>query len=108
MKKVSKAELALIARVFPKATIEKIERKSARAWDVRFEGIMPGAGFSYRFTAWLPLAAIRELTWTSRAIADECDYPMMAIDGDWSGIRDTNEEAIWRIFEKHVLKGGRS
>ena len=33
---------------------------------------------------------------------------MMAIEGDWSGIRDTNEESIWSIFEKHVLKGGRS
>jgi len=58
----SKVELALIKRVFPKATITKIERKSARKWDVRFEGTLPGAGFSYRFSAWLPLAAIRELT----------------------------------------------
>ncbi len=30
------------------------------------------------------------------------DYPDMARSGDWSGVRDSSEAAIWRIFRRFV------
>lgn len=55
------------------------------------------------FDAWLPLLAIRELTnWCSPDIADMTDYPCMAAEGDWSGVRDTDRTRILEIFDAHV------
>ena len=73
----------------------KYQRKSEKEFDIEIEG----DGFS----AWLPLAAIRSLTkWTRPSVALLSDYPEMVIEGDWSGIRDSSDEAIWDIFETYV------
>lgn len=84
-----------------------IERNSDREYDLSLKGnysdkapYMAGCAFS----AWLPLLAIRELVlWTSSEVASLTDYPDMCEQGDWSGVRDTEKENIWLIFEKFVL-----
>jgi hypothetical protein len=86
--------------------IVTIERKSEREYDVRFDATVdapslanPAQRFSYSMGGWLPLGFIRECTvWTSRRIASLTDYPEMAAEGDWSGVRDSSTEAIWNIF----------
>ena len=73
----------------------KYQRKSDKEFDITVEG--------EGFVAWLPLAAIRSLTaWTRPSVALLSDYPAMVLEGDWSGIRDSSDEAIWDIFETYV------
>jgi hypothetical protein len=89
-----------------KYDIEKIEVNSDVVGDISLEGVQTYGkeGHTCRFSAWLPLLAIRELTnWCSWEIAEMTDYPEMAHDGDWSGVRDTNRESIMEIFNTHVL-----
>lgn len=85
-------------------SIERIERNSDRWGDLDISG----KSGSIRFEAWLPLSAISELTdWTSPKIANKTDYPGMARSGDWSGVRDTNRETIFDIFDEefgHIEK----
>lgn len=89
--------------------VVNVERNSNREYDLKIEGVYSEkatymAGISY--SAWLPLLAIRELTnWTSNAIASRTDYPYMCEQGDWSGMRDTNKDTLWLIFENYVPKG---
>ena len=79
-----------------------VSRKSDREYDRHIEGNSKRMGGS--FSAWLVLAAIRELTmWTSWNVTEMTDYPDMAMEGDWSGVRDTNEESLWAIFNKFVV-----
>jgi hypothetical protein len=74
------------------------ERRSDKQYDVKFEC----TSSLCRMSGWLPLFAIRELTnWCDPKIANMSDYPEMR--GDWSGIRDSEKETIWKIFEAHVL-----
>lgn len=81
----------------------KIERRSEKMFDLTVEGFDPEMGC--KFSAWLPLACIRYLTmWTSHKIAMHTDYPEMAIEGDWSGVRDSSTDSIWFIFDNFVLK----
>lgn len=110
MKELRPVELALAEKViaalaknmgFSGSKIESVERKSERDFDVKIECTCDIC----KFGIWLPLGAIRELTpWTSPAIARMTDHPEMAMDGDWSGVRDTNTDKIWAIFTKHVPK----
>jgi hypothetical protein len=80
-----------------------VSRKSEREFDLEIEGTSTKMGWKFR--AWLVLAAIRELTmWTSPSISDLTDYPNMAYEGDWSGVRDTNEDSLWFIFHQHVVR----
>ena len=80
------------------AKVTSVERKSDRDYDVSVICTSDLAGF----TLWLPLGAVRELTlWTGHEIASMTDYPEMA-EGDWSGVRDSSSETIWKIFNKHV------
>jgi hypothetical protein len=59
----------------------------------------------WKFEAFLPLLAVRELTvWSSEAIALMTDHPEMVLAGDWSGVRDSSHEAIMAIFERHVIR----
>lgn len=59
----------------------------------------------HQFLAWLPLHAIKELTnWTSEEIAYMSDYPDMAMEGDWSAIRDSSLEKIWQIFYHSIFE----
>ena len=101
-------EKTIIERISSKARIEvhKVERRSDREYDLSIEGryaddapYLAGVAFS----AWLPLMAIRELTeWPSESIASLTDYPDMVMEGDWSGVRDSDEESIWFIFHRFV------
>jgi hypothetical protein len=119
---ITKEERALIGRVAMAdgMVVESIERASLRPYDLHFKGIkswtgkpvtvtvheageapkrmtLPGSG-SAAFSAWLPLAAIRALPAADYATAVEMsDYPQMG--GDWSGIRDSEPDVIWSIFE---------
>jgi hypothetical protein len=78
-----------------------VSRKSDREYDLHIEGSSQKMGCT--FSAWLVLAAIRSLTlWTSWKVAEMTDYPEMAMEGDWSGVRDSNEESLWAIFNKFV------
>jgi hypothetical protein len=84
----------------------KVTRKSDRECDLILEGRY-GKDYPYMggtaFSAWLPLLAIRELTlWTGEAVASLTDYPNMASEGDWSGVRDSDPETIWFIFDRFV------
>ena len=55
-------------------------------------------------TAWIPLAAIKRLIcWTHESVARMTQYPQMTMDGDWSGVRDSNMNQIWMIFHKFVV-----
>lgn len=102
-------EKSIIERLSAQCHLEdiKVSRRSEREYDLTLEGrygksapYMAGVAFS----AWLPLMAIRELTqWPSEAIASLTDYPDMVMEGDWSGVRDSNEDTIWFIFDRFAL-----
>ena len=54
------------------------------------------------FSATLLLACIRELTpWPQ--LGWMTDYPQMVEQGDWSGVRDSDENRLWEIFQQYVL-----
>lgn len=105
---MTQKEQKLIDRLISKCHLEdiKVSRRSNTEYDLSVEGrygkdapYMAGVAFS----AWLPLFAIRELTlWTSENIASLTNYPNMAMEGDWSGVRDSDPETIWFIFHKFV------
>lgn len=101
-------EQNLIKRLAVKCHLQDIRasRRSDREYDLSVEGkyrkdapYMAGVAFS----AWLPLLAIKELTeWPSESIASLTDYPDMVMEGDWSGVRDSDPDTIWFIFERFV------
>lgn len=101
-------EQNLIDRLTSKCHLQdiRVSRRSDREFDLSVEGrygkdapYMAGVAFS----AWLPLLAIKELTeWPSESIASLTDYPDMAMEGDWSGVRDSDPDTIWFIFERFV------
>jgi len=104
------AERLLVDRIFvdlansmgmtnPK--VVSIERKSNRDFDVKIECTSDLCTFGM----WLPLGAIRSLTvWADPKIANMTDHPEMAMEGDWSGVRDSSADAIWAIFTQHIEK----
>jgi len=101
-------EQKIVDRLVEKCHIEdlKVVRRSDRECDLSLEGRF-GKDYPYlggvAFSAWLPLLAIRELTpWTSEAVASLTDHPNMAMEGDWSGVRDSDPDTIWFIFERFV------
>ena len=106
MSEIKQAELDLIHKVTragESGTVEvtAIRRRSDRPFDVEFEGsyvagFLKGCGLQ----AWLPLAVIRDSNWPR--LAAMSDYPQMVRAGDWSGIRDSEPEAIWAMFEKVI------
>jgi hypothetical protein len=51
-----------------------------------------------KFSAWLPLQILHDAPWSDDPIAGLSDYPDMAYDGDWSAIRDTEEEGVWEML----------
>lgn len=98
----SPAERDLIERVFADAEDFRVSRRSEREYDLSVTGgtrVMFAEPMDHvvRFSAWLPLATIRETNWTR--YAQMSDYPVMVEHGDWSGIRDSDAETVWRIFE---------
>lgn len=54
------------------------------------------------FSGWLVLQYIHDvLDWCSPEIACMTDYANMAFDGDWSGVRDTDREKLYAIYDKY-------
>jgi hypothetical protein len=101
-------EKKILDRLVEKCGIEdlKVTRRSDREYDLSLEGRF-GKDYPYMggvaFSAWLPLLAIRELTmWTEESIASLTDYPDMVMEGDWSGVRDSDPDTIWFIFHRFV------
>ena len=86
-------------------------RQSSKLFDLIIEGeadtqslINPEQRQRYKFSAWLPLSLISAIDWTNRKIWKLSDaygppgyVPPQGFD--WSGIRDSSEEAIWKMFE---------
>lgn len=80
--------------------ITEVERRSNRPFDLGYKAT---AAQGYGISAWLPLAAISELlNWTKSEVANMTDYPDMVRAGDWSGVRDTESEKLWAIFDCFV------
>lgn len=80
--------------------ITEVERRSNRPFDLGYKAT---ASEGWGISAWLPLAAISELlNWTKAEVANMTDYPDMARDGDWSGVRDTEDEKLWAIFDRFI------
>ncbi len=73
--------------------VAEITRKSDREYDILIE-YFNEIGLA---SAWLPLLTIRQSNWTK--FAPLSDYPEMVAHGDWSGIRDTNVDTIWTMFD---------
>ena len=65
-------------------------RRSEREFDISF--------VTENRQAWLPLSLIRTFNWET--LADMSDIPEMVREGDWSGIRDSSDDTIWKMFEK--------
>jgi hypothetical protein len=105
MSNIQPEEHALLAKLYTNAdVIDTLTRRSPRLYDIGIEGHKAGDG-GYKFSAWLPLAAIHDLPPLKYAKAVEMsDYPYM--EGDWSGIRDSEPETIWRIFDALCLNEG--
>ncbi len=95
---------------FPKYRNVKIkgDKISGEEWM-----IATGKGFWCNFSGCSSLMKIH-LAWmngdveTLGSIIDECDLPQMAMEGDWSGIRDSSKESVARMekvaedwFNKH-------
>ena len=102
---LSSAERLMIRRLLARmgGEVTGWERRSPRPYDLTVTGAMDGGG---KWSAWLPLGIIREYAnWTAPAVAAASDYPEMVRAGDWSGIRDSEPEAIWTIFESFAIFG---
>jgi len=77
-----------------------VTRRSDREFDLGVEG-MVGVR---RFGAWLMLGCIStRLNWCLDEVAKMTDYPEMVREGDWSGVRDTDNEKLWAIFKHFKL-----
>ena len=84
--------------------VTDVEALSDNEYDLSIEGTHKLYGSEMSYSAWLPKLAISGLVdWSSPEVASMTDYPEMAFDGDWSAVRDSSEEAIWAIFNEHVM-----
>lgn len=101
-------EQSVVDRLVAKCHIEdlKVVRRSDREYDLSLEGRF-GKDYPYlggvAFSAWLPLLYIRDMVpWASHEVAQMTDHPDMVMDGDWSGVRDSDPETIWAIFRRFL------
>ena len=81
--------------------IRSAERRSGRSYDLSLAGTQPGLKPEDRwgFTAWLPLLLVREfVAWPHPRVAELTQHPEMVREGDWSGVRDSESEDIFRIL----------
>lgn len=94
---ITRREEQLLKRLYPDYHLEVTE-VGEREFDLHFKGVK-----GHTIFGWLPLGFIRQLVpWTSFDVAFMTDYPEMAAEGDWSGVRDSSEEKIWAIFNKYT------
>ena len=79
-------------------TLTKVTKLSKKEYDIDFEGIEYTEMFGkIIFSSYLPLHIIKKSDWTNFTYLS--DYPEMVLEGDWSGIRDSSEDKIWKMFE---------
>jgi hypothetical protein len=83
-----------------------IERKTDQDFDLLISGKEYGG---HKFTAWVPLLVIARANWTDPRIwkiQDGYGAPGFkpAQGFDWSGIRDSEEETIWRMPWEELSK----
>lgn len=79
----------------------QVTRKTDREFDLHISGF--STEMKCDFSAWLPLASISAFTeWTSKKVAQHTNYPEMCMAGDWSGVRDSDNENIWFIFNNFI------
>ena len=92
-----------IVSLIPNVSVAKVELGDTdHPADIYIEGHNGALGCLY--SAWLPLMAIRSLVnWCSPDVAEMTDYPEMAMEGDWSGVRDTDKDKLFAIYERYVL-----
>jgi len=91
----------------PGMKITEVNRKSDSPGDIIISGTYKTSGYNgakateVAFSAWLPLQIIKSFgQWTKPEIANMTDYPQMALTGDWSAVRDSDERIIWKIYQK--------
>jgi hypothetical protein len=93
-------EVYLAAMKKGKASDVVVERRSDREFDLSVSGTVGG----YQFSSWLVLGCIAtRLNWCLPQVAKMTDYPEMVMSGDWSGVRDTDNEKLWAIFDHFKL-----
>jgi hypothetical protein len=84
-----------------------IERLSSQPFALRISGkksYTKPSETTYDFSCSLILASIASLLrWSSPAIASLTDHPDLARQGDWSGVRDSDDDKIYYIFQQHVI-----
>jgi len=105
--KYTKQEVMLLAKIVAHGIkknsgfeLTEVSRLSDKEFDINYNAY---SGENYTISAWLPLASIHAfVTWPSRHVAILSDYPKMAMEGDWSGIRDSSRDKIWNIFDLYV------
>ena len=89
-------EFLLIGELLEKTgkILTGFSRKSEKEFDISITGLTEDG---FEFSAWLPLAFIRETAdWTR--MATMFDYPEMVAEGDWSGVRDSSPESVMNAF----------
>lgn len=94
-----------------------IERKSDKEFDIHIKGEKGTGDFKCEFSAWMPLSIIYNANWADKRIWKLSDgygsKGHIPLQGhDWSGIRDSSNEAIWdmmyvalRMLGIYVIKG---
>jgi hypothetical protein len=103
-RKLSALEVELIHRAYGiNVDIRHVGRNSEREGDVEITGTSERG----IFTAWLPLAVIHAVDWVNPAIYGQSDgygelghVPPQGYD--WSAIRDSSKEQVWKMFEVAV------
>ena len=73
---------------------------SGEEFDIHFTGVSRLGSTTCNASADMKLALIHESIWCAPSIAILSSYPQMASSGDWSGIRDSDPEAIDAMFWK--------
>lgn len=96
---LSSSEISILYFLSKNKQIKTVERKSEKEFDLIFAGFDRELGCE--FSAWLPLSYLAQHNWTF--FADSSDYPEIVKSGDWSGIRDSSEESIWKMFQASRL-----
>jgi hypothetical protein len=87
-----------------------IERLSSQPFALRISGkksyllSKQPSESTYDFSCSLILASIATLLrWSSPEIAKLTDHPEITRQGDWSGVRDSDDDKIYYIFQQHVI-----
>jgi len=99
--KLTGEELKWLSFMYESYREIEVSRKSLKEFDLRITGIDSNG---IRFSAWMPLGLIHSLDWDDDEFWSLSDGygPKGFIPSqgkDWSGIRDSSDETIWKMFE---------